>query len=344
MSGRVNIGIVGCGDIAEGVHIPNVLSIAEARLAALCDANEERLWRVGGKFNVVPENLYSRFQDILQRQDVDAVVICTNNESHAPISIAAAQAGKHVFVEKPMALNSSEATAMIQAAEQHKVKLMVGHYFSFLPNHLEVKRLIQKGTIGQVFFAQVHGETLVMKPEEGMLLDYASHCVDLLRWYFDNARIKQVAALLQPALEGGEGQKEAHSTLMVRFSNGIVGQVGNYWVPGYKNWDVTDRCVRILGTKGKILTGFTTPGVTVYSAGTLIGRVRGLYQRMPRFAMHPDVPVTQTSYRRELEDFVDSIRQDREPLVTGYAGLTVLRVLEAARQSCETGMFVEVEE
>jgi|GEM_PF-4168971 len=59
MSRRVNIGMVGCGDIAERVHIPNVLSIAEARLVALCDTNEERLWRVGGKFNVAPENLYS---------------------------------------------------------------------------------------------------------------------------------------------------------------------------------------------------------------------------------------------------------------------------------------------
>ena len=337
---RVNIAVVGCGFIATTAHIPNILSIAEAKLVGLCDSNATKLQDASDNFNVSNNHSHCAIDDVLSRSDVEAVVLCTPTYTHAPIGMKVLEAGKHLFVEKPIAQTSTEAEVLVQTATQRGLKLMVGHFMGFLPNHIKSRSLIRNGTIGKVFYAEVHSETLVIKEDEGMLLDYSAHSVDLLRWYFDDARIDRVAALLQKTEE--EDHAESHATMILQFSNGVVGHIGNYYVPGFKNWDAVDRSIRILGTKGKIITEYTTPPITIYKAGTLVGRVRGPQTIVPKFVMHPRVPLSQTSYRKEIEDFIGSIIHNRPPSVTGDNALTVLRVLEAAKRSFEQNTFVEV--
>ncbi|MDY6833656.1 MAG: Gfo/Idh/MocA family oxidoreductase [Chloroflexota bacterium] len=337
---RVNIAVVGCGFIATTAHIPNILSIAEAKLVGLCDSDATKLQDACNNFNIDRNHSHSDVNELLSRSDIEAVVLCTPTPTHANIGMKILETGKHLFVEKPIAQTSSEAEALVRTATQQDLKLMVGHFMGFLPNHIKSRDLIRNGTIGKVFYAEVHSETLVIKEDEGMLLDYSAHSVDLMRWYFDDARIDRVAALLQKTEE--EDNAESHANIILQFSNGVVGHIGNFYVPGFKNWDAVDRSIRILGTKGKIVTEYTTPPITVYKAGTLIGRVRGPQTIVPKFVMHPRVPLSQTSYRKEIEDFIDSIIHNRPPSITGDNALTVLRVLEAAKQSFEKNTFVEV--
>jgi predicted dehydrogenase len=334
---RINVAVIGCGFIAETAHIPNLLTIPEGKLVMICDIDKKRLDYIGAKFNV--NDRCSDFHIVLKRSDIDAVIVCTPTPTHTEIVLAAIEAGKHVFVEKPMTMSSSEDEIIIKAAEKHGVKLMVGYQMRFLPNHQKAKEIVRKGEIGDVFYAEAHSETLTIKPSEGILIDYAVHFIDLLRWYFDNTRIESVAALLHL-----NGDYETEATLILKFANGIIGRIGVFWLPEYRSWEAVDRYVKILGTKGKIITEQSGPTITLYREGSLLSRIRGPHRIMPKFALHPNIPLSEIAYRKELEHFFDCIIKDKEPVVSAYDDKIVLKVVEAAKESFKYGAFVRLQD
>lgn len=335
---RVNVAVIGCGFIAETAHIPNLLSIPRAKLVALCDVNQKRLGVMGAKFNI--NNIYTDFQKLLESPNVDVVIVCTPTPTHAQIATAAAAMGKHVFVEKPLAMTCSEADMVIQAAEKSGVRLMVGYQSRYLPNHRKVKAMMRKGNLGDILYAEAHSETLIIKPTEGILLDYGTHLIDLLRWYFDDTYVEKVGALLHTTDQKSAADTEA--TLILKFANGIITHIGVFWLSNYTNWEAADRYVKILGTKGKVITDFTGPTITLYKEGSWISRVRGPHKIMPRFAVNPNVPLTQTGYRKELEHFLDCVLNKEEPSPTGQEDKVNLKIVEAALKSSTNGKFIEV--
>lgn len=338
---RINVGVIGAGFIAETAHIPNLFNIAEAKLIAISDVNAERLKKIAIKFDLPEKKCYTNFEDLLKNDDVQAVLVCSSTSSHASVSIKASEYGKHSFVEKPIAENSSDADAMIEAADKNRVKLMVGHYMGFLPTHQKARKLMRDGVLGDIFNFEIHAETIVIKPDEGILIDFAPHCVDLLRWYFDDQKIIRTCALIGSF--NNPAKKDTTATILFELSNGVIASISTHWVPEYKNWDTVERFVRILGSKGKLTVGFTTPEMTLYKASTFLGRVRGPYRMMPSYVMHKSVPITQTSYRKEIEDFINCIIHDRDPQITGRDGKTVLKIIEAINRSFKERAFVEVE-
>ncbi len=335
---RVNVAVVGCGFIAETAHIPNLLMIPKARLVALCDVDKERLNAIGAKFNI--KKLFVDCPEVVENAEINAVMVCTPTATHAEIAKVAVKAGKHVFVEKPLATSYSQGKAVVEAAEKGGVKLMVGYQMRFLPNHKKVKEMMHGGEIGEPFYAEAHGETLIIKPDDGILLDYATHLINLLQWYFDNTHVEKVAALLHTT--DNKCTAETEVTLILRFANGVIGRIGAFWLSSYKSWEATDRYVKILGTKGKVITDLNGPTITLYKEGSLISRVKGPHKIMPGSAMNPFAPLTEIAYRKELEHFIDSIIKDRSPSVSGREDLVTLKIVEAAKQSSEDGRFVEV--
>lgn len=336
---RVNVAVIGCGFIAETAHIPNLLTIPEAKLTMICEVDQKKLNDVGTKFNV--NDRCNDFREVLRKKDIDAVVICTPTPTHAEIVMAAAEAGKHIFVEKPMATSSEEDDAIIKAVEKHGSKLMVGYQMRFLPNHQKAREIMRKGEIGDVFYAEAHSETLIIKPGEGILVDYSTHFIDLLRWYFDNTHIESVAALLHTS---GNYETETEATLVFKFANGVIAHIGVFWLPKYRSWEAVDRYVKILGTGGKIITEQSGPTITLYKEGSLISRIKGPHKIMPRFALNPNIPLSEIAYRKELEHFFDCIKRDKETSVSGLDDRVALRVVEAAKQSFMQRTFVEVRE
>lgn len=334
---RVNVAVIGCGFIGETAHIPNLLTIPEAKLTTLCDIDRKKVNEFGAKFNV--SDRCNDFRDIPKKKEIDAVVICTPTPTHAEIALVAAEAGKHVFVEKPMSMSSSEDDIIIKAAEKNGVKLMVGYQMRFLPNHQKAKEIMSKGELGDVLYAEAHSETLTIKPSDGILVDYGIHFIDLLSWYFDNARIASVAALLHSS---GDCETETEAALILKFTNGLIGRIGVFWLPKYQSWEAVDRYIKILGTKGKIITEQSGPTITLYKEGSLLSRIKGPHTIMPRFALNPNIPLSEMAYRKELEHFFDCIIKDKEPAVSGYEDRMALKVVEAAKESFRQGTFVEV--
>jgi len=335
---RVDVAVVGCGFIAETAHIPNLLSTPKAKLVALCDINDDRLKQMGAKFGVT--KLYSDFREVVEDRGVEAAIICTPTTAHAETAKAFVDGGKHAFVEKPLANSYEQARALVEAAEKSKVKLMVGYQMRFLPNHKKVKEMIGRGEIGEPFYAEAHSETLIIKSEVGILLDYGTHLINILQWYFDGTHIEKVAALLHTT--GDKYRTETEATLALKFANGVVGRVGAFWLSNYKSWEATDRYVKILGTRGKVVTDLNGPTITLYKEGSLMSRVKGPHKIMPRFALNPYVPLTEMAYRREIEHFLDCVLKNKEPSTSGQEDLVTLKIVEAARKSFQTGRFVEV--
>ncbi len=335
VSNRIKVGVIGCGKQAEETHIPNLTSIPEAQLVALSDIDEHRLLKLGTLYNI--NKLYSNYHDLLNEK-LDAVLICAPTPLHASMAKEAAKQGKHIFVEKPIATSSTEAEQVLQSADANKVKVMVGFQMRFLPNHMKVKEMIKEGHIGKLLIVEMHSETLQIKPEDGILVDYGTHFFDLLRWYMEGDPIVRVAASVN------ETEVTQSANLTIEFASRTTGIIGLYWIPAYGSWERVERYSRFIGDRGKILTDQSSPVIRLYKPGTVLGRLRGYQHIMLPFAIHPNLPISATTYRKELEEFVNAIREDRTPHVSAYDGLMALRIAEAAKESSEKGTMVTLAE
>src|SRR3990170_5098223 len=292
---QVRTGVIGCGGIAERAHIPNLLAEPQVRLEALADINESKLRLIQQNFNFPADKSFTDYARVLDLQDVDAVIVATPADTHGEIVLKALEAGKHVFVEKPLSTTVAEAETIARIAKQTNLKVMVGYQHRFVASHKIAKRYLRTGKIGVPFFGEVHSESLIVKPEEGILLDYGVHLIDLLCWYLNDSKVEEVAAF---SYSDKEGAKEKHAIIIMRFGNGVLGRIGVFYMEGY-----------------------------------LMSRLRGPHTFMPRGALEEKLPLTDAAYREEMHDFIQSILRDRKPSVDAEQGLMVQKVLDAVQQS-----------
>jgi len=337
----VRAAIVGCGNIASEVHVPNSFAIPRLELKALCDTDDQKAKMLGEKYGIAQSDVYSNIDGICSRDDIDALIICTPVKSHHGIALKGAESGKHVFVEKPIASTLNEAEKMVSVFKEANLKLAVGHYLEFMPQHVYLKNSVRKGRIGKVINITVHDEILRIYPEEGIILDLATHYIDLIRWYFDDSRIERVSAW-SGNYEKGEGYKETVAEIKIYFENGVIGNVNTYWLPGFKNRDGCSKYLKILGTKGKYKAGLTSATIEAFLTNNFINKLRGPFEFVPHFVSHPEIPISATSYRKELEDFADSILDDKEPAVSGFHTLDVMKVVEGAYKSNAENRVIKI--
>jgi len=343
---RINIGVIGCGYIAQTAHLSNLLKIPEARLIAVADISEEKLAQVKRRFAI--KEFYKDYNRILKNPNIDAVLICTPTHLHAKIAIEAAEAKKHVFCEKPMARTSKEAQEMIKAARENDVKLMIGHFLRFLPNHELAKRYIRDGRIGKPTYVEAHSEVpgpyslprthFFFKKElgGGIILDYGVHLVDLVYWLMDS-RILSVGAFIHTFMNL---EVENEASLIIRLENNLIGSIKMFWVT-WKSWEPIERYIKVLGTEGKIISELTGPSLMIYREGTLLSRILGIQRIIPK-ELHPKLPGSQYAYKKELEEFINAIIRDKDPPVTGEDGLIAIKVIEAAKESVEKKAIIQI--
>lgn len=336
---RIGTAVIGCGEIAERAHIPNLLVEPLAKVEAVSDIDEKRLLAIQEKFNLSKNDCYTDYTKVLALKDVDAVIVATPAVTHGEIALKAIQAGKHVFVEKPISVTVAEAESIVKSAKQTELKVMVGYQHRFISNHRIAKRYLRTGKIGDPFFGEAHSETLIVKPEEGILIDYVVHLIDLLCWYFDDSRVEEVAAL---SYVDKEETPAKHAIMIMRFSNNVLGKIGAFFMENYTSWSASDRYVKILGTSGKLVTDLTGPTITLYKEGSLLSRLRGPHTFMPRGAIQENLPLTEAAYKREMNIFIQSILKDRKPEVDAEQGLAIQKILEATQKSITEKKFVKV--
>ncbi|MFL6562918.1 MAG: Gfo/Idh/MocA family protein, partial [Bacillus sp. (in: firmicutes)] len=230
---KLRVGVIGCGSIAQHRHLPEYKANKNVELVAVCDSNEERAREVAEKFGA---EAYTSFEELLKNAEVDAVSVCTPNYLHAPISIAALNAGVHVLCEKPMATSTEEAEAMIAAAKESGKKLMIGHNQRFVPSHQRARRLIESGEIGKIYSFRTafgHGGP------EGWSVDGKES------WFFQKDK----------AFVGAMGDLGVHKTDLLRYVLGEeIVEVGSFVETSAKDFaDVDDNAVCVLKTESGII-------------------------------------------------------------------------------------------
>ena len=195
------VGIIGCGKIAQIRHIPEYAANPEVELAGFYDINTERTKELAEKYN---GTAYSSYQELLEDETIDAVSICSANQTHATITIDALRAGKHVLCEKPMAITLEECEEMVQAARETGKFLMIGHNQRLAKAHAKAKELLNEGIIGDIIsfrttFGHSGPETWSIDPGKNV-------------WFFD----KKLARL------GAMGDLGIHKTDLIQFLTGHV--------------------------------------------------------------------------------------------------------------------------
>ncbi len=323
---KLRIGIVGLGAIAQRSHIPNLANASRAEIVAVCDPLRERAESVSRIWSI--ERWCTDFRELLSMKDIDAVSICTPNYLHAPMTIAACNAGKHVLCEKPMATTIEDARRMIAESRENKVKLEIAEFKIFTPIYEVIKEVIDQGLIGEVLTARtkiahggpegwspVTGEWFYRKNESGYgaLLDLGGKQITLMRWLLGD----EVSSVMGKVgiLSKKNSEVEDHAVGVVRFTKGALCVLEASWCtnPGFKGTE-------IVGTKGTIFADYPNTTLEV----RLTGKIDGV--------LKPNVP-EESRKGNPFQRFVDCVLDDKEPDITPESELKTLEVIMALYES-----------
>lgn len=337
----LNVGMLGTGGIAT-YHLAGFEACADrARIAAVADINEDAARAFGKAAGA--ERIYSRWQDLIEDDAIDAVDISLPHDLHAEVAVAAAEAGKHILVEKPIATTLEDADRMLAAAERAGVTLAVLHDRRFSPSYELAKQLLDDGVIGRPLLYRLDHNQAPSFPEGswarsrerlggGAIMSCLTHIIDLARHYAgDVADVGCWSVTLPEKMEG-----EIIGVVPMRFASGAIGDLSINWnVKGRKSNNGTwYEMVWISGTEGTLYT---------FNDGERhsFGGVRYL-----RYGEEGDpfefIPVENklTGHQRAIIDFVDSVLNGTQPLVTGAEGRAAIEVALAAYEAEREGRVI----
>lgn len=339
---KIKIGVIGCGSIAQHRHLPEYAANPDVELVAVCDIAEERAKQVAGQYGV---KAYATHEELLHSGEVDAISVCTPNYLHAPISIAALDAGIHVLCEKPMATSRAEAETMIEAAKRSGKKLMIAHNQRFVASHQKARQLISNGEIGKIYSFRTafgHGGPEGWSVEGkggwffqkdkafiGAMGDLGVHKTDLLR-YVLGEEISEVGAFIETSAKDF-ADVDDNAVCVLKTESNIIGTLAASWAYAGNE----DNSTIIYGEKAilRLEDDPINSLVVQYANGEVVNYQLGKIQSNEDGGQ---------SNSHVIEYFVDSILNDKEPPVPGEEGLKSLEVILAAIESNATKQIVRI--
>ena len=343
---QTRIGIIGCGSIAVA-HLNGYRHCPElARVVALCDANKASAEQRREEFGLDAEH-YGDYDTMLDRADVDAVDICLPTTAHAAAAIAAANAGKHILVEKPLANTLREAKQAAAAADAAGVALMVAQNVRFRRQHLKMKELIDAGTIGRIVSAraEINQNIQAILPDghwhyhhRGALISIGVHMLDLLRFLVGNVTrasgFCSTAMMPMVGQEGVEGEEaDDLGVAALEFENRALGTLAASYC-SKAQWPGS--AVFIHGTHGAM---HTVGGLHLMSDDDPdhknLSRVDADDERVSDWRLGQ-------SYVREVEHFLRCLSGGTEPMCSARDNLYTMAAIEAVYRSSATGRAVDV--
>jgi predicted dehydrogenase len=203
MTKKLLVGIIGCGGIANGKHMPSLAKLTQVEMVAFCDIEVERAEEAALKYGTEGAAIYEDYKELLKDKTIDVVHVCTPNDSHADITVAALEADKHVMCEKPMAKTAGDARRMVEAAKRTDKKLTIGYQNRFRTDSQYLHKVCELGDLGDVYLAKAHAIRRRAVPTWGVfldeekqgggpLIDIGTHALDLTLWMMNNYKPKAV--------------------------------------------------------------------------------------------------------------------------------------------------------
>lgn len=347
----LKIGIVGCGGIANGKHLPALHDLKEVELVAFCDLIEERAEKAAKEFGTPEAKVFTDYKKMLA-EDLDIVHVCTPNNSHAEITVAALKADNHVMCEKPMAKTFAQGQEMLAAARETGKKLTIAYQNRFRKDSMYLHKVCQEGELGDIYFAKAHAIRRravptwgVFTDEEkqggGPLIDIGTHALDLTLWMMNNYQPKYVVGTTYRKLADNENAANAWGPWdpkefttedsafgYVVMENGATIFLESSWA--LNSLDVKEAKTTLCGTLG---------GADMNTGLTLNGEDHQmLYEKnidlsvggVDFFEGGNDDPAKTEAYQ-----WIQAILNDTEPVVKPSEALVVTEILEAIYRSAK---------
>jgi len=337
----LKVGVIGCGSIAQRRHLPEYHANQQVEIVAVCDVVGERAEKMAKEYGA---KAFTDYKEVIKLGEIDAISVCLPNYLHAPVSIEALSAGKHVLCEKPMATSKEEAEAMIEAAKVNNKKLMIAHNQRFVASHQTAKEVIDSGKLGKIYSFKT---TFGHPGPEAWSIDGAAS------WFFNK----------EQAFIGAMGDLGVHKSDLMRYLLGEFSEVGSFIETNAKqNTEVDDNAVCILRTESGIIgtlsaswayvSGGDNSTIIYGENGTLrleadpeyslIEEYRNgnvIKHKLDRIQTNEEGGQTNTHV---IDHFVECVLQNKEPLITGEEGLKSLQIILAALESQETKRIVSL--
>jgi len=323
---------LGVALVGYGYWGPNLLrnyaEMAEADVKWVCDLRPEQLAKVGARFPSI--QLSEDCTEVLTDPAVDAVLVATPISTHHLIAKAALEAGKHVFVEKPMTADAAQARELVELAAARGLTLMVGHTFVFSPPVRKVKELIDQDVLGDIYFITTQRVNLGLHQRDvSVVWDLAPHDLSILYYWLDEAASSVVVtgrACIVPEIPDV-------AFINLKFPSGVVAEIQASWLSPVKL-----RRTIVVGSKKMLLYDDTenVEKVKVFDHGVRVTEPSGFgeFQLSYRTGdiVSPKIDYTEP-LRFEAEEFLSAIAEGRHPVTDGESGLEVVASLEAAEYS-----------
>lgn len=338
---KLGFGVIGCGRIAPK-HTESINGIPEAELVAVCDIVPERADDFARKYQAEP---YYDYHELLKREDIDIVTIATPSGLHAEIGIAAAKAGKHVMVEKPMSMTLKDADLLIKACKENGVKLAVIHQNRFNKSIKALRSALEAGRFGKLTHGQAsvrwnrNMDYYLQAPwrgtklqDGGVLMNQSIHNIDLLQWML--GPVESVYGYTTTALRKIEMEDVAGAVL--KFQNGAIGLIEAASTIYPKNIEET---LNIFGETGSVIVG-----------GIAVNRIEvwefpeSEEEKKQIFAAQENDPPTVYGFghREIIENMIQAVKTGGIPAIPGEEGRKALEIILAIYRCQETGQPVKL--
>ncbi|MFZ2324020.1 MAG: Gfo/Idh/MocA family oxidoreductase [Ignavibacteriaceae bacterium] len=322
---KTKIGVIGLGGVAQLVHLPNLIKLPNVELNAVAETNKNRLNTISDKFNI--KQKFSNYKDLLEKSDVEAVIVATPTSTHKDIAIDCLQAGKDVLVEKPLARTYLEAKQIAEAAKKYKKKLMVGMNLRYRPDTMLLRSFINSNEIGDPFYIkcgwirkQSSSEKWFTKKEQsggGVIIDLGIHLLDMALWLLGYPDVTSVATT---NFHHNTKSVEDTSISCLKCKNSAVINLEVSWsLPVEKNHFFFD----VYGTKGSFSS----------NPFSLFKKVENDYINLtPTQVDNPSV-LFKKSYLNELKSFIGAIKGLNPVFSSGEEAVHRMKVIEAMYES-----------
>ncbi|RCX16062.1 putative dehydrogenase [Anaerobacterium chartisolvens] len=364
-NGKLLIGIIGCGGIANNKHLPSLAKLGElCEMTAFCDIKVERAEEAAKKYGAADAKIYSDYKELLNDDSIDVVHVLTPNVFHGPITVDSFNAGKHVMCEKPMAHTAADAKKMLDAAKKSGKKFTIGYQNRFRNEVQTLHKACETGALGDIYMAKAHAvrrravPTWGVFPDKslqggGPLIDIGTHALDITLWMMNNYKPKSITG-----------------SVFYKMADKFEGNLFGPWDP--KTFEVEDSAFGFIKMEN---------GATIFleaawalnvldskeAATTLMGTEAGAEIRSGMSYAQNELIINNSKYGNLFEEKISggghiayfegasnepgylearqwllSIINDTEPLVKPEQAFVVTQILECIYKSHETGKMIEL--
>ncbi|QEM06543.1 Gfo/Idh/MocA family oxidoreductase [Mucilaginibacter rubeus] len=342
---KTKVAILGAGFITD-IHMESYHRfIPEADVVACYARKPEKAKAFAEKYHIA--QWFDDIDKLLAESGCEVVDICLPNYLHAEATIKAAKAGKHVIIEKPLAVTLEEADEMIAVCKANNVKMMYAEELCFAPKYERARHLVKEGAVGEIYMLK-QGEKHSGPHSDwfydinfsggGVIMDMGCHALGWFRWMLGNAKPKSVYASMSTVLHKGRTKGEDNSVIIVEFENGVTAVAENSWA---KHGGMDDRC-EIHGLGGVIYADLFMGNAAVTYSRDGYGYAMEKSDTTKGWSFTIFEEAFNQGYPHELKHFIDCVQNNKTPLVTGEDGRAVLELIYAAYASAGAGKKIEL--